>query len=395
MIKYKKFFISFLVVAFIFQVSKFYSYYNEYSDWQYADWIINYQGGFVRRGFIGELLFKVHTFSLINLDILVLCFVIFLYIILTIVLIKSLNFLDSSKIDILIFLSPGFFLYPIMNSEVIGRKEILLFVSLGLIVFFEKCLKDKYLLTTIILAIFVCSLTHSGLLFYSPYLIFLYFLIRFDRNKKINLLEICLIIVSLITIISLIYFNQGSKIQVVDICNSVKDYVKNDCVNRGQFLWLYTPISEHMNISLKFKSNLKDYFTIYLSSLILVFLFFSLKLKSAKFNTNNKYLNRTSPLFIFFSLFLFTLPIYLLGLDWGRYISMAYFSSYFVYIFLIKKNNLKFNSKDLFFKKYISKKLFFIFIILYAFSWTFPFYDASSFKYPFKKPFNQLQKIIN
>ena len=169
-----------------------------------GDWLINYQGGFVRRGFVGELLFKIHSFSLINLDILVLCFVIFLYIILTIVLIKSLNFLDSSKIDILIYLSPGFFLYPIMNSEVIGRKEILLFVLLGLIVFFEKCLKDKYLLITIISAIFVCSLTHSSLLFYSPYLIFLYFLIRFDRNKKINLLEICLIIISLLTITSLI-----------------------------------------------------------------------------------------------------------------------------------------------------------------------------------------------
>ncbi len=395
MTKYKNFFISLLVVAFIFQVSKFYSFYDEYSDWQYADWIINYQGGFVRRGFIGELLYKAHTFFLINLDILVLCFVIFLYLILTIVLIKSLNFLNSSKIDILIFLSPGFFLYPIMNSELIGRKEILLFVSLGLIVLFEKILKDKYLLITIILTIFVCSLTHSGLLFYSPYLIFLYFLIRFDRNKKINLIEISLIIISLITIISLIYFNQGTKMQVIDICNSVKDYVKNDCVNRGQFLWLYTPISEHMNISLKFKTNLKDYLTIYLCSLILVFLFFSIKLKSAKFNTNNKYLNRTSPLLIFFSLFLFTLPIYLLGLDWGRYISMAYFSSYFIYIFLVKKNNLKFDSKEFFSKKYISKKLFFIFIILYAFSWTFPFYDARSFKYPLKKPFNQLQKIIN
>ena len=75
MIKYKNFFISLLVVAFIFQVSKFYSFYDEYSDWQYADWIINYQGGFIRRGLVGELLFKVHTFSLINLDILVLCFV--------------------------------------------------------------------------------------------------------------------------------------------------------------------------------------------------------------------------------------------------------------------------------------------------------------------------------
>ena len=150
-----------------------------------------------------------------------------------------------------------------------------------------------------------------------------------------------------------------------------------------------------MNITLKFKTNLKDYFSIYLSSLILVFLFFSLKLKFAKFDTNNEYLNKTSPLFIFFLLFLFTLPIYLLGLDWGRFISMAYFSSYFIYIFLIKKKIYNLILKIFSLKNIFRKNYSFIFIILYAFSWTFPFYDASSFKYPLKKPFNQLQKIIN
>ena len=91
MIKYKNFFVGLLAVAFIFQVSKFYTFYEDYSDWQYADWLINYQGGFIRRGFIGELLFKVHTFLSLNLDVIVLFFVIFLYLILTVLLIKTLK----------------------------------------------------------------------------------------------------------------------------------------------------------------------------------------------------------------------------------------------------------------------------------------------------------------
>ena len=395
MIKYKNLFISLLIVAFIFQISKFYTFYEDYSDWQYADWLINYQGGFVRRGLIGEILFKIHIFLSINLDIIILFFIIFSYLILTFLLIKSLKFLDNSKIDTLIFFSPGFFIYPIMNSEVIGRKEILLFISLGLIVFFEKKLKDKYLILTIVLIILILSLSHSGLLFYSPYFIFLYFLINLNRNKKINSIKILVFIILLSVIFFLIYLNQGTKTQVLEICESIKNFVKEDCINRGQFLWLYSPLSEHMNINLKFKINFKNYFFIYFLSLIAVFLFFSLKLKFSRFNTNNRYLNSINPVLIFLLLFILTIPIYILGLDWGRYISMSYFSSYFLYIYLIKEKNLKFEFNNSIIKKNVSKKLFFIFLIFYTLSWTFPFYAANSFKYPLKKPFNQLQKIIN
>ncbi len=393
MIRFKIFFIGLLAVAFIFQISKFYTFYEEYSDWQYADWLINYQGGFIRRGLIGELLFKAHIFLSINLDTLVLFFVIFLYIILIILLIKSLKFLDNSKIDTLIFLSPGFFIYPIMNSEVIGRKEILLFISLGLIVFFEKKIKDKYLILTIVLTILILSLTHSGLLFYSPYLIFLYLLIKLERLKNIKFTEIFIITFSLLIIFLLILLNQGSKIQVIEICNSIKDFIKDDCLNRGQFLWLYNPVSEH--VAVKLRSNLTENISIYLPSLILVFLFISLKLYFSKFNTNNLYLNKINPLIVFFILFTFTLPIYILGYDWGRYISMSFFSSYFLYIFCIKNKNLIFSPIFFISDKIIPKKIFIIIVFIYAFTWTFPFYGASSFKYPLKKPFIQLQKILS
>ena len=391
MIINKNFFSGLLIVAFIFQISKFYTFYLEYSDWQYADWLINYQGGFIRRGFIGELLFKTQDFLSLDLDILVLSLVILLYLVLTIVLIKSIKFLENSKIDILIFLSPGFFLYPIMNSEIIGRKEILLFTLLGLFVFFEKYLKDRYLLGITIFIILVLSLTHTGLLFYSPYLLFLFFLIKVCRNKKISFSEILIITICLLAIFLLIYFNQASKAQVLEICSSIKNFVKNDCINRGQFLWLYSPITEYVDV--KSRLNLTTNLVIYLTSLFFVFIFFSIKLYFAKFKSNNNLIDSINPFVIFFLLFLCTIPIYIVGIDWGRYISMSYFSTYFIYIYLIKQKMIKFDTKKFFFKKTVSKSIFIIFVFVYAFTWTFPFYGANSFKFTLKKPLTSVLKI--
>ncbi len=393
MINYKNFFSGLLIATFIFQISKFYAFYLEYSDWQYADWLINYQGGFIRRGFIGEILFKIQNFLSLDLDILVFNFVALLYLVLTIVLIKSVKYLENSKIDILIFLSPGFFLYPIMNSEIIGRKEILLFVMLGLSVFFEKYIKDKYLLGIILFIILALSLTHTGLLFYSSYLLFLFFIIKVDRNKKISFLEIFIITIFLFIIFSLIYFNSGSKAQVVEICSSIKNFVKDNCINRGQFLWLYSPVTEYVEV--KSRLNISTNFAIYLTSLFFVFIFFSIKLYSAKFKSNNNLFNSINPFIIFLLLFFSTIPIYIVGIDWGRYISMSYFSTYFIYIYLIKQKMITFNSKKFLFKRAISRNIFLIFVFFYAFTWTFPFYGANNFKLTLKKPFISVLKIIN
>ncbi len=393
MIRYKNFFIGLLILAFIFQILKFYTFYEEYSDWQYADWLINYQGGFIRRGLIGELLLQIHYFLSINLDILVFCFVVILYSILLILLIKSLKYLETSKIDTLIFLSPGFFLYPIMNSEVIGRKEILLFVILGSFVFLEKYLKDKYLLLITLISILVISLTHTGLLFYSQYLVFLYFLISLSRNKEISFSEILVIAIYLLVLSLFLFSSESSKSQVLEICNSVKDFVKNDCVNRGQFFWLYRPMTEYFDVKLTL--DLESNFLIYSLSLFLVFVFISIKLYFSKFKSENNFLDVLNPFVIFLLLFVFTIPIYVVGIDWGRYISMSFFSTYFIYIYLIKQKMIFFNFKNSFLKKKISKNLFFIFVFIYAFTWTFPFYGANSFKLTLKKPLVSALKIIN
>ena len=63
----------------IFQIIKFYSFYSEYSPWQYVEWLINYQGGFVRRGLPGEFLYQIHQFLGIKLDLLILVTVCTIY----------------------------------------------------------------------------------------------------------------------------------------------------------------------------------------------------------------------------------------------------------------------------------------------------------------------------
>ena len=393
MIKYKNFFYGLILIALAFQTIKFYSFYLEYSDWQYADWLINYQGGFIRRGMVGEILFQIHNIFKIKLDLLVLILICLLYFLLTLFLIKSIKYLSNSKLDTLIFLSPGFFLYPIMNSEIIGRKELLLFVVIGTFVFLEKNFRGKYLLIALVSSIFLVSLTHTGLLFYTPYLIFIYFLIKIVRKEKSYLNELIIILLTILVTLSLIYFNQGSKTQVFEICNSIKNFILEDCPSRAQFGWLATPVQEHLNV--KIDSGLVNYIFFYLISLIFVFIFISIKLYNSYFNTYNIILNKLNPFYVLLFLFLLTIPIYILGYDWGRYISMSYFCSFFIYIYCIKKRLLKINFNKFCLNFNTSKKFFILFTIIYTLAWTFPFYGGNNIKLPLKKPIIQLQKILD
>ena len=106
------------------------------------------------------------------------------------------------------------------------------------------------LLLITLISILVISLTHTGLLFYSQYLVFLYFVISLSRNKKISFSEILIIAIYLLVLFLFLSSSESSKLQVLEICNSIKDFVKNDCVNRGQFFWLYRPMTEYFDVKL-------------------------------------------------------------------------------------------------------------------------------------------------
>ena len=69
----------FLKLIFVISLSiisiNFYEWVIERSYYEYSDWLINYQGGFTRRGLIGEFLFILYEITNIRLDLLLYLFV--------------------------------------------------------------------------------------------------------------------------------------------------------------------------------------------------------------------------------------------------------------------------------------------------------------------------------
>ena len=129
-----------LFIIFLIFYSIFYLYWkhNVGNDWSISEWLINYQGGFTRRGLGGEInIFLASFFSLPLRDAIFffqttgyLTYLIFLFI-----------YLKDFKLDILqIFalFSPLFLLYPIAELEALGRKEIFIFLFFFYCNFFFK-----------------------------------------------------------------------------------------------------------------------------------------------------------------------------------------------------------------------------------------------------------------
>tara|TARA_Y100000590_G_scaffold181313_1_gene206666 strand:- start:60 stop:1247 length:1188 start_codon:yes stop_codon:yes gene_type:complete len=384
-----------IFASLIFEISRFYSFVNNQSSWQYVDWLINYEGGLVRRGLIGHILFELHNLLYIDLDILVFLFVSLIYIFLSFCLFKSIKYIEKSKLNIIIFLSPAFFIYPIMNSGIIGRKDVLFIFFVSFLVFYEKKLNIKLILATLLIGILTTTLSHSGFIFYAPYLILLYFLIKQSRNLKINFLEISLILLTILFSLIFIQLFSGSEQIVENICFSVKEFVSKNCGKSDQILWLTKSLDDRFFEKINMGNNyMVNYFIIYLSSIFISFSFISISLFNSKLNFNISTNINFNPFYILLIIFTLTLPVYIFGRDWGRYIYISYSSIFFIYVYCIKNNLLDFKKNNLIWLNNLSKFKFIILIVIYSFTWTFPFYDAKSFKIVLKKPIlNLINKI--
>ena len=167
----------YLILIFLFSVLLLSQKFLYPTDWTTSEWLINYQGGFVRRGLIGELLLNIHDISAINLRYLVFYFEI---IILLIFLLLIFNFLQNIYLNnllIFLFFCPIFLIYPLAENEVLVRKEYLL---LSIYLFYLiLLLKNSYFIFLIILIFLpTMNLIWDGMIFY----IFFLFLVSFARK---------------------------------------------------------------------------------------------------------------------------------------------------------------------------------------------------------------------
>ena len=141
------------------------------NDSSISEWLINYNGGFTRRGLGGEIvigLANIFEISLRKSIFLIQTFFHLIYLALIYVYLKNIKF---NIIQIFALFAPIFLLYPVAEIEVLGRKEIILFLYFITLLFFaeKKFSKNFINIQTIFFLPIVC-LIYEEVVLYFPFI---------------------------------------------------------------------------------------------------------------------------------------------------------------------------------------------------------------------------------
>ena len=304
--------------------------YNIYGghEWYTAEWLINYNYGFIRRGLFGTFILSLPLSPEITLIFLsIFLSIIYLVYIVTICLIYLRN--DQNFYSHLILFSPAFLLFHSSNLEAIFRKELIGLLSLALFVFsyVAKSRKIILFLSYVFFVVGIFSAEYN--LYFVPLAIYL---MKRKHEEKIVLFST---LISLpIFIYFYFYFNSiDTALNAKLICAGLKElnYHQNICV--GAIDWLGLSISETYNRTTNFYDSQYFYYLYYLlvgiGPLIL-----------------SKSIKKNKLLFLLY-VFLF-IPLFIVSIDWGRHIFMLV-SIFSILQFSEDKENKKFSYSMLFF----------------------------------------------
>ena len=310
---------------------------NKYT---YTDWLINYEGGFVRRGLLGQVIFEISNFFNIQIKYLILFFQISIY-----TTYFALFYILISKIKInffwlLIIFSPILFLYPLAELEALGRKDIFV-ISLFLIFSMINYKGINSLVFSFIFIFSLSSFIHEITIFYIFHYFFVFYVKKiFFIKKKMSVKYYLLFF---LTISVLLYLNLYLHNFVI-IENIVNSYDYEDFT-------AYSGSFSHISPSIN-SVFFKTFYSIDMVAVIrygfifavniIPFIFF-IKIKH---NYKNRYFNSLNIISI---ITLLSVPLYLLILDWGRVIYINY--NFFIIIIIL------IFSLDLVDKDYLEKKL--------------------------------------
>tara|TARA_B100000900_G_C20569078_1_gene712397 strand:+ start:764 stop:1909 length:1146 start_codon:yes stop_codon:yes gene_type:complete len=325
-----------------------YRFFKRENGYIFGDWLINYSGGFTRRGLSGDILLSFTNFFNLDITYLTFFFVTFIYCLFVYVFIKILFRSNIDWIILLMIFSPSTFLFTLYDPLAIGRKEILFFLFFGIYLLCRNYRFFKFLgpLLSIIII-----LIHELFAFMMPF----FFIARYLNIKNFYYKnyydELFISFASVITLSFVFYFsNADTEI----ICNTIRElsFSSKICLSIND-------LNLHINNDGIFDTRryvLDKYYLFYYGLFLLLIIFPIFLCLKNNFKIDLK--------LIFFFLIFSIFPILILFIivnDWGRYLHI--FSMF--WILLLLKNNLKITRPE--------KKIFKILIIfLFAISWYMP-----------------------
>lgn len=335
--------------------------YVAHNSWKMGDWLINYQGGMIRRGLLGEVIYQLAHFTHINPGLYVVAFQMFFFATFFVFSFAMLKKQHSLLPYAFLIFSPFIFTFQINDLAGGFRKEIIFFALLAFTVWFATVKEHKAFEKIFYLTLFlypVVILTHEMLIVFLPYLLVVYFSVTALTKKKF-LIILLLLVPSICSILVTIYYAELTTSQIAEIFNSISR--ENYALQGGAITWLDKDayyLKNHL-IELMELYHYKYYLFIAVFSLVAYIPIY----RKLKFITSNK----VSLLLILMSL-IGTAGLFVLAGDWGRWIYINLVS-----IFLLSLMNPQ---KIVESKKNASRQsiniLTVVFFIIYALLWHIP-----------------------
>jgi hypothetical protein len=318
--KFERFYLPLIVVFLVLLLINSIYYINffvySFNEWLVADWLINYSGGFTRRGLSGELIFLISNFF--NWDVLDFLFYFFSFF-QFLLFFSILILLYKKKITFwffLIFASPSFLSFYFFDPSIISRKEILIYISYFAWIIFLAKKRNLTLRASIffsLIAVFI-TLLHEIFVFYSV-IFYLFTLIYFDKKLFTFNVSILIPASSIITLIILMFAPAG--FNATEVCDRiVQAGVDPSVCQDGVLSWPATGVVEGFILNLGIYNIWTPLGLVLILTLPLI--------APILYCSSNILLSRVSKK-LFYCLILqliFMSPLFIVATDWGRWINI-------------------------------------------------------------------------
>jgi len=372
---YKNYLFIYLALLFSMSVCFLYLKHNVGNDSTMSEWLINYSGGFTKRGIIGQIaIYIARIFDSELRDIILYLQVIVIGIYFTFIFV-FLKKIYIERIYLLCIFTPIFLLYPVYEVEVLARKEIFIFI-LFLIHLFVLIEKPKFANISKLITFTISILIWEPILFFLPMWIFIDFASKdFEKKRNLSFLikDLAFYIPGLI-ICMIFIFDPLSESEHLKMATVLKKEFNEVCYMSCSLL-LHKSTLIH-----QFTSNFHAYslenILRYIFIMIIGFLPLFILLKHINFKkkkTTNFLINTEKKISNYFYLILSpVLILFLMGYDWGRWVNISYTLSLLTFLYLYKKDIIKINFETL--KKnrlnLLSLRNFSLIFIIYCFTWS-------------------------
>ena len=360
----------YLSILFLFSLFFLFIKHEVGNDSTISEWIINYSGGFTRRGIIGQIC--IYFANLFSIDLRNIIFG-FQTIILGVYFLLIYFFLRNIKVDRILFLSiftPIFILYPIAEIEVLARKEIFIFIILLIYLFIPI---NKISLQNI----YKIIMLPLSALIWEPVVFFLLFWISLDiinnKYQKINLENLTKLLpyLPVVSVVFYIIFNPMTLGQHDQMVEFLADNFNEKCYMSCDLLKSKSTIFQQFQVNFSkysFEVFLRYFLIIIIGFGPLFILLFYSKLKEKNLIFFKYFNNLLIPFLFILSP---VLVLFAMGYDWGRWVNISYVFSIISYVYLYKKRKIFISENKIQNNKLnkVSKKIFILFFVIYCFGW--------------------------